>query len=73
MNARRGLEHLWIVASALWVLIVAIYIGSLVLRPYVLSEGELMSLPAFFLGPPVLLILVGEGAAWVVSGFRSSD
>jgi hypothetical protein len=72
MNARRGLERLWIVATALWILVVAIYIGALVLRPYVLSEGELMILPALFFGPPMLLLLVGEGAAWVVTGFRSS-
>jgi hypothetical protein len=73
MNLRRGLIRVWAVASGLWVLGLAFDVLTMMLRPYRFSAGEMIALPAIFLGPPMVVLSLGEGAAWAWDGFRTRE
>jgi hypothetical protein len=73
MKVRRGLFRIWVVGSAIWILVAAFFLTTLIARPYQLSFGEVLALPMMFLGLPLIAFLLGEGTLWIVSGFRTSE
>jgi hypothetical protein len=54
VNLRRGLFRLWLLLSAIWIVFWS-------------WQGNILNDMAFYLGPPVLIGLIG----WVTTGFKS--
>lgn len=63
---RAGFRRLWVVASLIWMILVAYM---------VLTSIKGFDLKAFFLmlGPPIVIYLAGVVAAWVIEGFAKAD
>jgi hypothetical protein len=67
MRWKRGLFRLWLVASFLWVALMALRTAHDDVPPSL--EDWILVLAT----PPIVVLLIGWSLAWALSGFRNRD